>query len=73
MIEVGSSSLISNQYNALGALSHRNPFDLDSNSEGSDFEAHDICYSGMIEPMKRAKTTDVNSGSPLLINGEKKL
>jgi len=57
-----------------GTFRHRSPFDSDSNSEGegSETDANE-CFSEMNLPMKRAKTTDVNSGSPLLIDGESEL
>jgi len=63
-VKVASPSPPSNSTNTLGAFSHRNLFTEDSNCEGSDFdEDAGECHSELISLMKRAKTTDVDSGS----------
>jgi hypothetical protein len=51
-----------------GAFSHRNPFDLNSSDEESDIKTESPSDFAGINPMKRARTTNVNSGSPLLFN-----
>ena len=55
-----------------GTFNHRNIL-ADSNSDISEFDSEEECVSEMIHPMKRSINTDVNSGSPLLLEGDCKL
>ena len=56
-----------------GTFNHRNIL-ADSDSDISEFESEEEeCCSETIHPKKMAMNTDVNSGSPLLLEGEIKL
>lgn len=73
VIKASSPSVVSSPKRIFGTFSHRNPFTMNSDNESAEFDAESAECCSEMPPMKRAKISDVNSGSPLLTEGESKL